>query len=230
TNTEEQAFVALIDEKNGIFTQANLALVETLTGQLENIAFASARDLDTLRSIAGKDDHANGIVDRIAQNGIGPDDYDAIRQLITYGSESKNFSPRQLDKLNDVLVKVRPVKRVRSLFTVEDIKVDGDTLEVAPLLDAVPADEQGLAALKADVLANPLLVGAVVSADGVATNLQVELNIAEDDAPNMQAMYGAIEHLLDGVNTDASLHFTGPPMVTAQIADTIQTDNMKFFP
>lgn len=230
TNTEEQAFVALIDEKNGIFTQANLALVETLTGQLENIAFASARDIDTLRSIAGKDDHANGIVDRIAQNGIGPDDYDAIRQLITYGTESKNFSPRQLDKLNDVLVKVRPVKRVRSLFTVEDIKVDGDTLEVAPLLDAVPADEQGLAALKADVLANPLLVGAVVSADGVATNLQVELNIAEDDAPNMQAMYGAIEHLLDGVNTDASLHFTGPPMVTAQIADTIQTDNMKFFP
>lgn len=230
TNTEEQAFVALVDEKNGIFTKANLELVEQLTQQLEKIAFADEGDLETLRTIAGKDEHANEIVTQIEQGGIGMDDYDSIKQLITYGSESKRFTQKQLEKAADILVKVRPVKRVRSLFTVEDIKVKGDELEIESLIGAIPSSDAGLADLKKYVLSNPLLVGVIVSADGQATNMQLELNIAEDDAPNMQAMYNAIGGILDNVQTEASLHFTGPPMVTAQIAETIQTDNMKFFP
>lgn len=230
TNTEEQAFVAMVDDKNGIFTPANLQVIKELTDKLDTISFADGDDLAKLESISKHDEHAREIVTQIAQNGIGIDDYDRLKQLITYGTESKKLSPQQIRSVQDILIKVRPVKRVRSLFTVEDIKVHGDELDIDNLIDTIPGTPDALAALKKDVLSNPLLVNVIVSPDGKATNMQVELNIAEDDAPNMQAMYKAIGNLLDGVKTDAQLHFSGPPMVTAQIAEIIQQDNMKFFP
>src|SRR5690606_37398565 len=153
-----------------------------------------------------------------------------LKQLAVYGEQSGLFNPRGIAAVKHILVKAQPVKRVRSLFTVEDIKVDGDLLEIEPLITEVPSSAAGLEALKQHVLGNPLLVGVIVSADGKATNMQVELNVAEDDAPGMQAVYVAIEALLDNSGNGAQLHFSGPPMVTAQIADIIQQDNMKFFP
>ena len=70
--------------------------------------------------------------------------------------------------VEDVLVKVRPIKRVRSLFTVEDIKVDGDDLEIENLIDTIPTTDEGLAELKQYVLSNPLISGVIVSLAGEA--------------------------------------------------------------
>ena len=230
TNTEEQAFVALVDEKNGIFTSANLERVQQLTQQLERISFADASDLDRLQNIAGDDAEAQAIVATIAQNGIGLDDVEPLRQLAAHGKAAQTLTAQELKKIDDIIVRARPVKRVRSLFTVEDIRVDGDDLDINSLIEAIPSDQAGLLALQQHVLSNPLLVGVIVSQDGKATNMQVELNIAEDDSPNMQAVYAAIEKLLDETGGDAQLHFSGPPMVAAQIAQVIQQDNMLFFP
>ncbi|MEE2730340.1 MAG: MMPL family transporter [Pseudomonadota bacterium] len=235
TNTEEQAFVALVDEQNGVFTRANLELIQSLTRQLDTIVLADEGDLETLRALAAGSEHSRALVEQIADNGLGVEDYDGVKQLLASGVAAEQFSPRQLEKLQEILVQVRPVKRVRSLFTVEDIKADGDDLQIEPLLQEIPTNDAGLVELKEYVLNNPLLTGVIVSADGLASNLQVELHIAEDDAPNMQAMYAAIAELVDRVKADqpelqGSLHFSGPPMVTAQIAETIQMDNMKFFP
>lgn len=230
TNTEEQAFVALVDEKNGIFTTANLELVQKLTQQLERISFADDTDLERLRSIAGDDAEAQAIVATVAQNGIGLEDVEPLRQLVQHGKSAKTLTTQELEKIEDIIVRARPVKRVRSLFTVEDIRVDGDDLAIDSLIEQIPSDNAGLQALQQHIMANPLLVGVIVSQDGKATNMQVELNIAEDDSPNMQAVYAAIEKLLAETGGDAQLHFSGPPMVTAQIAQIIQQDNMLFFP
>ncbi|HVL01785.1 MAG TPA: MMPL family transporter, partial [Dongiaceae bacterium] len=230
TNTEEQAFVALVDERNGIFTQANLERVQQLTQQLERISFADESDLERLRDMAGDDTTAKEIVARVAENGLGLDDVEPLRELIAHGKATNSLTPKQLEKIEQIIIKARPVKRVRSLFTVEDIRVDGDDLEIDSLIQTIPTDSAGLQALKQHILSNPLLVGVIVSADGNATNMQVELNVHEDDAPTMQDVYAAIEKTLDATGGDAQLHFSGPPMVASQIAQVIQQDNMLFFP
>ncbi len=230
TNTEEQAFVALIDEQNGVFTADNLALVQRLTGALERISLTDDGDLKQLQTLTEKDATAQAIVARIAENGIGVEDVEPLRELVAHGKTHNSLSSRQIDRIEQIIVKARPVKRVRSLFTVEDIRVNGDDLEIDSLIKDIPSDSAGLLALQQHILDNPLLVGVIVSVDGKATNLQVELNVAEDDSPSMQAVYAAIEQLLAETGGDAQLHFSGPPMVTAQIAQIIQQDNMLFFP
>src|SRR5690606_4632125 len=109
TNTEEQAFVALVDEQNGVFTAANLQLVAELTQKLERISFADSSDLDKLESLAKGDAHAREIVAAIAPDGITLEDSDRLKQLAVYGEQSGLFNPRGIAAVKHILVKAQPV-------------------------------------------------------------------------------------------------------------------------
>lgn len=86
-------------------------------------------------------------------------------------------------RLSDELERIDGVSRVDSLTTVKNIKGRDDTLDTEPLVGAtIPQTPAGLARVRADALANRVLVGNLVAPDARATALAVYVNPPADDA------------------------------------------------
>ena len=64
---------------------------------------------------------------------------------------------------------------VTSLTTADNVVAESGTLTAQPLLPAVPATDQDLAAFRRTVMDNPMAVGRLISADGRATAIYVPL-------------------------------------------------------
>lgn len=82
-------------------------------------------------------------------------------------------------------MRLDPVRRVRSLLTMETIEPTGDGLEVDKVMPQVPSTPEAMAKQERQVLGNPLFINGLISPDGSATTIQIEFNIAEDDSPAM---------------------------------------------
>ena len=110
-------------------------------------------------------------------------------------------------RLSDGLERIEGVSRVDSLTTVKNIKGRDDALDTEPLVGtSVPEAPAELARVRADALANRVLVGNLVAPDGRATALMAYLN-APPGAP------GFNRHLVDRI--DALLHEVAVPGVRA---------------
>lgn len=83
------------------------------------------------------------------------------------------FTPAALGavkRLTEAVGRLPRVSRVESLTTVKNIRGEGDTLSIDPLIDgAVPGAPEALARLRADALGHRALVNNLVSRDGRAT-------------------------------------------------------------
>lgn len=97
------------------------------------------------------------------------------------------FSPHKLARL-ETLVRVleadTTVERVDSIFSVSNLRHQGGSLVVEPIIDTAPADAAGAARIREAALYSPLVRGQLVSADGQAMVVLVHWvrTSAEDDA------------------------------------------------
>ena len=75
---------------------------------------------------------------------------------------------RRIENLTQAILKIPGVisPDVIGLPTVDDVSTEGDTLRAQPLLSEIPATPEQMAAFERRILANPLLVPRLVSADG----------------------------------------------------------------
>ena len=117
------------------------------------------------------------------------------------------FAPEVLQavkKITDATMKEVPhAWRVRSLTNTDIVRRRGPGhVAVEPLVEDLPEDAEGYAELRKEALANPLLVGNLVSADGKATGLVVELDARDN---NFTAKVAFIE----GIRRLAVLHLPG---------------------
>ncbi len=136
------------------------------------------------------------------------------------------FQPKVLaglEALTEGAEQAPHVHRARSLTNIEIVQSQGPgSVSVAPLYEALPEDAEEVAELRARAMASTVLRGNLVSADGKATALIVELDAA---ANNFEAKVELVEalrvltqkHLPEGV----TFHLAGtPPLDEAFFAYT----------
>src|SRR5690606_9530181 len=67
-----------------------------------------------------------------------------------------------------------------------------------------------------------------------ATTVQVEFNIAEDDSPAMLMAYREISRIIDDMSAQDGfidrVYLSGPPMIAAQTATSMEQDNQTLLP
>lgn len=95
-------------------------------------------------------------------------------------SEEGIFTPstlRRIETTTEAILKMPGViaRDVISLTTVDDVTSEGETLRAQPLLAEIPSTPEQMAAFKRRLLANPLLVPRLVSADSKMTALYVPI-------------------------------------------------------
>jgi predicted RND superfamily exporter protein len=229
SNTGEQAFVALENPQGNIFNTRSLALVAELTRAFQAIEMVQPGDSDKLRALRD-DARLQADVDAILEGGLTPADQPrlvALKQRLAEAGELSHTREAWLDSLHTRLV---PIRKVRSLVTVENLLTVDEALDAHPLMPRVPQDKAGLDALRAEAMGNPLFLESLVSRDGSATTIQVEFNIAQDDSPAMLQVYQAIVAITDQVQSDDRIYLSGPPMIAAQTASNMEQDNQTLLP
>jgi predicted RND superfamily exporter protein len=90
------------------------------------------------------------------------------------------FNADTLTRIDDLSRKIEAIpgvvsRDVSSLATVDDVSASGGELIVRPVLEHVPTAAADLAAVRASILANPLFVGRIVSADATASVIYVPI-------------------------------------------------------
>lgn len=228
SNTGEQAFVAIENTDGSIFNPDSLQLVTNLTRAFEQMVLVAPSDIEQLEALAGQ----GGVAEAgaILENGLEPGDalrLPALRRTLEDVGELTDSRAAWLDSL---AVRLDPVRRVRSLLTMETIEPTGDGLEVDKVMPQVPSTPEAMAKQERQVLGNPLFINGLISPDGSATTIQIEFNIAEDDSPAMLMAYNAITEITEAVVSDDRIYLSGPPMIASQTAANMEKDNQTLLP
>ena len=166
--------------------------------------------------------------------------YDAA--VATFGSEeivvigvfaADVFAPATLAKitaLSERLGAIDGVREVLSLSTVKSVEVGDFGLTTGRLMRALPQTPEETAALRARVLATPLYVGNVVSADGRTAGVSVVFEPMSDQeflARHLDEQIRALTAEIEGPETVA---ITGVPTLKVHGARLMEQDILKFTP
>lgn len=128
------------------------------------------------------------------------------------------FAPERLERLavlGEALAELPGVHRVTSLATVPNVSAEGDRVELRSFVD-LASDANARERLRADALANPLVRGALVSADGSAAAIAVSFRGLSDDAFREERLTERIRALAEEAAGDAEVWITGVPVVKAE--------------
>ena len=133
----------------------------------------------------------SSIQDLVSSDTAGRHFYEGVRQA--FGSDETTivgvfapdvFTPATLAKIDRASAQLAAIKGVReviSLTTVKGVDTDEEGLRVGRLMRGLPGTPEAAAAFRQKIMASPLYVGALVSADGGATAILVVYDLLGDD-------------------------------------------------
>lgn len=231
TNAGEQAFIAVVNKEGDVFNSKSLALVSTLTQAFKSMTLTT--DIDTARLLELKSElpHESDAIDNIIKDGLTITDAYALSNLVARIDQQSEAFVNHGEWLQTLAVRINPVRKVRSLVTLENITSTEDGIDIHPLMDTPVSNTVDIQSLKKEVFQNPLFLNSLISEDARATSIQLEFNIAEDDSPSMLLAYQAINTIIANTDLGAnSLHLSGPPMIASETASNMEKDNQTLLP
>ena len=231
SNAGEQAFIAVVSEKGDVFNAESLALVSTLTQAFKTMTLATEADAARLTILKSVLPEEAVVIDSILEGGLNSQDAYALNKLITRMDQDSLTLLTHGEWLRTLVIRIDPVRKVRSLVTLENITPTVDGIDIHPLMKSPAQELATIKSLKQEVFQNPLFLNSLISQDARATSIQLEFNIAEDDSPSMLLAYQAINDIISKHELGAnSLHLSGPPMIASETASNMEKDNQTLLP
>ena len=137
----------------------------------------------------------------------------------------------RVDRLTRALEQAPHVSRVSSLTTARVARAIDGSIEIADLVETLPSDGSEAATLRGVALAHPIVSRTLVSADGRATAIVVELTPGANRPEGQAAFVAAARRILDDAGGDGiRLHFAGSPVLAESMIELSQRDFGRFTP
>jgi hydrophobe/amphiphile efflux-3 (HAE3) family protein len=152
--------------------------------------------------------------------------------LITADGEDGVFTPENLALIKHLSDALKAMDQIDgddlvSLSEVDNILGADDSLLVEPFFEQPPATLEQARAVRRAVLANPMMTGTVVSADGAATVVLAE-HLPDTDK---QKLYVDLQELVaKAPRTGAEVLIAGRPMVEGELGRMAKEDIAIMFP
>ncbi len=166
--------------------------------------------------------------------------YDDVKK--TFGDEAVTvigvfaddvFAPATLakiDHLSQRLAELDGVREVISLTTVKGVEMGDFGLSAGPVMRSLPRTPEEAAAFRAKILANPIYVKNVVSADGRAAGISVVFESMSDDEFLQRGLEGQIRAAVAAAGGPEQYAITGIPTIKVFSARYMEGDTLKFLP
>lgn len=132
----------------------------------------------------------------------------------------------RIAELTAELEQVEGVNDVRSLTNIDEVKGTDWGVEVSALIEEIPQDDEALAELRERVLADDMYAGSIVSHDGSAALMMIEVD-PEADSVTVGARVQAVVDQAQGLG---ELYATGTPVLNGVLVDSMKADLQKLFP
>ena len=124
--------------------------------------------------------------------------------------------------------------RIRSLSSVHAIRGKGDDVTSGPLMTEIPATPAAMAELKQFVLASPLFVRRLISADGKTTAVLAQMRTPAQfsSVSEQKAAVASVEKVLAAHPAPPGVHvrITGAPVIEVGVTDSIIKDQLVLMP
>ena len=135
---------------------------------------------------------------------------------------------QQVKQITDSISQIEGISSVTSLTNAMDIRQTEDGMEIGKLIDdaSLPETAEELEQVRANVLANEMYKGSVVSEDGTATIILFTLY----DSADIQTVANEVERKANSVHSSGKIYFAGSPMLITSIARLISADLKLLFP
>lgn len=116
----------------------------------------------------------------------------------------------KVKRITEEVLKIKGVasRDVSSFTTVDDVTVEGGVLKASPLMTAVPRGDEELRRFRESLLANPLLKGRMISADGKTTAIYVPL----EKGANGKAVADQIRAIVRKESGEERFYVAGDPV------------------
>lgn len=136
----------------------------------------------------------------------------------------------KIDRLSRELEALPGVLGVTSLTQVGVIRGSPEGLEVRPLLEEIPTDPRGLAAVRAEALDNRLLRSNLISADGRYGALVVDLDPSPAGNAIRYATLSAVRTIAQQASGPEEIVVAGAPMVGYSFREIMAQDLLRLVP
>jgi predicted RND superfamily exporter protein len=135
---------------------------------------------------------------------------------------------QQVKQITDSISQIEGISSVTSLTNAMDIRQTEEGMEIGKLIDdaSLPETAEELEQVRANVLANEMYKGSVVSEDGTATIILFTLY----DSADIQTVANEVERKANSVHSSGKIYFAGSPMLITSIARLISADLKLLFP
>jgi len=143
------------------------------------------------------------------------------------------FSRENLDRVVRMTKRIEALSAVHhvvSLATALDVRSLDGAMEIVPFLESMPADAAERALLRRRVLANPVFAGSLVSKDGRATVLSVNLRDLPERELVDSGLIPDIERIVSEERGGATLWVTGGLYAKAETARLMLEDIRRTLP
>ncbi|MCH2170240.1 efflux RND transporter permease subunit [Myxococcota bacterium] len=140
---------------------------------------------------------------------------------------------KAMRRISRATLNLPAVQSTESLVAVTVIRNDPirDQLEVRPLLHEIPESPEALESLRAQALADPLLVERLISRDSQTAALQVRFRRDSDLERIRKDVDGQIRRIIESESTDQrSFHIAGRPHMKATAHSLMVTDLQILLP
>lgn len=156
---------------------------------------------------------------------------DTLTAVVVESPSGDVFRPETLHLIDDLtraLADLDGVSAVRSLSNVEIF--DGETMEVAPLIEEVPEDEEALSEIKVRALADPLMVDHLVSRDGGVAGIYVFTDPPPEDMSFNATFTQEVDRLIEAHRGRHDVFQIGAPLSKMTFSTYIEKDLRTLFP
>jgi len=151
---------------------------------------------------------------------------DIVAVIVEAGDIFQPVTLYALDTLAAQFAALPGVNGVQSLTTLQDVKGVGDDVVVSRIIDSVPADSAGVAALREQVLSDSRYRGVLVSEDGSSALLLVRVSPEADQ----EKVVRDIDRVIDGSPLKPGISLTGPPAQMKYVRDWMVADLLVLLP
>ena len=135
-------------------------------------------------------------------------------------------------RLESILAEVPHVAKALSLASAQDVRSDGDTIEIVNLIERFPETREERDALERSVRANPLYFGILASENFRVGAIHLKIDESISNRKAREELIDALEAILERESkaTGRTLYMTGSPPVAAYVTKQTFRDALTYLP
>ena len=152
--------------------------------------------------------------------------------VIAHGA-SDHFSPQGYRRIQNISKKLQAMPgfdRVLSPTLAKTVRATTDGFSLEPFLEVTDPDRVDWTARKADMLADPLATGALVSKDGYAIAYSMELAAAFNNNEDRDRIINELRQLVQSYDGQGEFHLSGVPLLRTAFVSYMRRDQKIFVP